>query len=94
MKKWIALGLALASAAAVSSRRNSRRESVLSRFFPVRENSAARVAAEKTAHRYMMYFIMPAWSLFGALDWLWHRQTKIESTSGPQGVHHAPSHDG
>jgi hypothetical protein len=31
-----------------------------------------------------MYLIVPAWSIAGALDWLWHRQTKIETTSGPK----------
>ena len=31
-----------------------------------------------------MYFGLPAWSVAGALDWLWHRQTKIETTSGPK----------
>jgi hypothetical protein len=29
-----------------------------------------------------MYAIMPVWSIAGFLDWLWHRQTKIETTSG------------
>ncbi len=29
-----------------------------------------------------MYIIMPVWSIAGFLDWLWHRQTKIETTSG------------
>jgi hypothetical protein len=29
-----------------------------------------------------MYIIMPIWSLSGFLDWLWHRQTRIETTSG------------
>jgi hypothetical protein len=29
-----------------------------------------------------MYIIMPVWSLAGFLDWLWHRQTTIETTSG------------
>ena len=46
--------------------------------------SSARRIAEETAQRYMMYFIMPAWMVVGALDWLWHRQTKIETTSGVQ----------
>jgi hypothetical protein len=29
-----------------------------------------------------MYVVMPVWSASGFLDWLWHRQTKIETTSG------------
>jgi hypothetical protein len=31
-----------------------------------------------------MYVLFPAWSLADFLDWLWHRQTKIETTSGLQ----------
>ena len=30
----------------------------------------------------MMHMIMPVWSLAGFFDWLWHRQTRIETTSG------------
>jgi hypothetical protein len=33
----------------------------------------ARRVAEQTAERYMMYVIIPAWSLLGALDGLRHR---------------------
>jgi hypothetical protein len=29
-----------------------------------------------------MYVIMPVWCVSGFFDWLWHRQTKIETTSG------------
>ena len=39
--------------------------------------------AQKASQRFMMYFAMPAWAIAGGLDWLWHRQTKIETTSGP-----------
>ena len=38
--------------------------------------------ASRASQRYLMYVIMPAWGLVGALDWLWHKQTKIETTSG------------
>lgn len=41
-----------------------------------------RQAADEATRRYLMYIIMPVWSLAGFLDWLWHRQTKIETTSG------------
>jgi hypothetical protein len=44
----------------------------------------ARRIADQSSQRYLMYFVVPAWAIVGALDWLWHRQTKIESTSGPQ----------
>ncbi|MGC1649133.1 MAG: hypothetical protein WA741_25205 [Candidatus Sulfotelmatobacter sp.] len=42
----------------------------------------SRKAADEATRRYLMYIIMPVWSLAGFLDWLWHRQTKIETTSG------------
>lgn len=42
----------------------------------------SREAADDAARRYLMYVVMPVWSLAGFLDWLWHRQTKIETTSG------------
>jgi len=29
-----------------------------------------------------MYAVMPVWSVAGFLDWLWHKQTRIETTSG------------
>jgi hypothetical protein len=32
--------------------------------------------------RYMMYVLLPVWFVPGVLDWIWHRQTKIETTSG------------
>jgi hypothetical protein len=38
-------------------------------------------AADEAARRYLMYIIMSVWSIAGFLDWLWHRQTKIETTS-------------
>jgi len=32
--------------------------------------------------RYVMYFLLPMWLGPGVLDHLWHRRTKIETTSG------------
>jgi hypothetical protein len=42
----------------------------------------SREAADEATRRYLTYVIMPAWSIAGFLDWLWHRQTRIETTSG------------
>lgn len=42
----------------------------------------SRDAADETTRRFLMYVVMPVWSFVGFLDWLWHRQTKIETTSG------------
>jgi hypothetical protein len=47
------------------------------------ENPERRIA-DRASQKYMMYVALPAWSVAGALDWLWHRQTKIETTSGPK----------
>jgi hypothetical protein len=37
---------------------------------------------EEAMRRYLVYFLMPMWVVPGALDHLWHRRTKIETTSG------------
>lgn len=42
----------------------------------------SRRAADEATRRYLMYLITPVWSIAGFLDWLWHRQTEIETTSG------------
>ncbi|MBV8673668.1 MAG: hypothetical protein JOZ33_09565 [Acidobacteriaceae bacterium] len=46
------------------------------------EFERSRQAADTVTRRYLTYVIMPVWSMAGFLDWLWHRQTKIETTSG------------
>ena len=41
--------------------------------------------ADETAvvtQRYLLYFTVPLWVIAGSLDYLWHRRTKIETTSG------------
>ncbi len=48
------------------------------------EREQARREVDETTRRYLMYVIMPVWSVAGFLDWLWHKQTKIETTSGVQ----------
>jgi hypothetical protein len=37
---------------------------------------------EHAMRRYVMYFLLPMWVVPGALDHLWHRRTRIETTSG------------
>src|SRR4051812_31888353 len=32
--------------------------------------------------RYLMYVLLPLWFVPGVLDWMWHRRTDIEHTSG------------
>lgn len=42
----------------------------------------SRAITDDVARRFLMYAVMPIWSVSGFLDWLWHKQTKIETTSG------------
>ena len=81
MKKIVLSALALGSASLVAIRllrRGSGRKLALAPFGR-KDSEAAR-----SSKRYIMYVIVPAWSLVGALDWLWHKQTNIETTSGPK----------
>ena len=75
MKKSIASGLVLASSALLLLKGRSTRQS---------QRARTRRVADETARRYIRYVIFPAWSAAGFLDWLWHRQTKIETTSGQE----------
>jgi hypothetical protein len=45
---------------------------------------AALARVEGAAHRSMMSIIVPLWIAAGLLDYIWHRRTKIEATSGPR----------
>jgi hypothetical protein len=38
----------------------------------------------RRSRRYMLYFMLPLWIVPGFLDYLSHRKTKIETTSGTQ----------
>jgi hypothetical protein len=60
---------------------------LLARKHPVRQrlqNAVSRRTADQATRRYITYAIVPAWTITGLLDWLWHRQTKIETTSGTE----------
>jgi hypothetical protein len=46
------------------------------------QRRASRNAADDAARRYLVYVILPIWSVAGFLDWVWHRQTRIETTGG------------
>lgn len=86
MKKSVVTGLVLASAAAWAlgdKRKSPVAKRVLSRVVG-REQSEARRIADQSSQRYLMYLIVPGWALAGGLDYVWHRQTKIETTSGPK----------
>ena len=70
-----ALALLGTKASSVSVKAGSRR-------MATKRKDSAREAVDEATRRYLMYIIMPVWSVTGFLDWLWHRQTKIETTSG------------
>ncbi|WP_419805833.1 hypothetical protein [Terriglobus sp.] len=38
--------------------------------------------AEQALLRCLLYFLIPMWTAAGVADWLWHKQTDIEHTSG------------
>ncbi len=40
--------------------------------------------AEEFTRLYLLYIILPLWLLAGIADWLCHRRTHIEATSGPK----------
>lgn len=69
-------GLALLGSKGRSSAAERKRSRVAA------ESEQSRHAADEATRRYLMYIIMPVWSVVGFLDWVWHRQTKIETTSG------------
>lgn len=86
MKKSTAAQLALTAGAAAMfgwGRKSEIGKKVFGAIGKGRDSESRRIA-DKSSQRYIMYVIMPAWSLVGALDWLWHKQTKIETTSGPK----------
>jgi hypothetical protein len=86
MKKWAVTSFIVGSAAAwgLASRRKSPLANKLVPALRDRRAEDARRIAAKSAERYLMYLIVPGWALAGALDWVWHKQTKIETTSGPK----------
>jgi hypothetical protein len=45
---------------------------------------ATLAATDKAAHRFLMAAVIPIWVIAGFLDYILHRRTKIELTSGPR----------
>jgi hypothetical protein len=72
----------LLSAAALALLRRQKRSSTADKSNQLDKSARRRQAADEAARRYLTYVILPVWSVAGFLDWLWHRQTKIETTSG------------
>ena len=84
MSKTSILGMLLAAGAGLAVLGNRLHSPADSgrRSHVAAESEQSRQAADEATRRYLMYIIMPVWSVVGFLDWLWHRQTKIETTSG------------
>jgi hypothetical protein len=49
---------------------------------PVLKISADPSDVESVTLRYLMYVLVPAWFVPGVADWVMHRKTGIERTSG------------
>ncbi|HVT69645.1 MAG TPA: diguanylate cyclase, partial [Trebonia sp.] len=49
---------------------------------PVLKVSGDPSDVESVTIRYLLYVLVPAWFVPGVADWLMHRRTKIEDTSG------------
>ncbi|KAA6456961.1 diguanylate cyclase [Acidobacteria bacterium AB60] len=73
---------AAAGAALVRSARRATASRPAPQAPPNSPDEQSRNAADDVARRYITWVIMPLWSAVGFLDWLWHRQTSIETTSG------------
>jgi hypothetical protein len=69
--------VALASIAAGALLRNRKAA-------PLRERRSEQRSVEKQLHQYTLYVAAPVWIAAGLLDYLWHRKTRIETTTGPQ----------
>ncbi len=77
MRKIVGIALCVAGAAAYVIRRRQTLPGKRDRALTPPSNDV-----EDATKRYMMYFMLPLWFAPGILDWVWHRQTKIETTSG------------
>ncbi|MCE9672874.1 hypothetical protein LY474_34215 [Myxococcus stipitatus] len=49
---------------------------------PVLRTPVGATDAETATRRVLLYFMLPAWLVPGVVDWVWHRRTDIEHTSG------------
>ena len=46
------------------------------------DDASGPLDVETASRLFMMYGLLPGWFIPGLLDWYWHKQTKIEETSG------------
>ena len=76
------LASALFSGAAACALARAVRGSATSKNRKLVRPSDSRALSDDVARRFLLYAVMPIWSVAGFLDWLWHKQTRIETTSG------------
>lgn len=76
------LASALFSGAAACALARAVRGSATSKNRKLVRPSDSRAISDDVARRFLLYAVMPIWSVAGFLDWLWHKQTRIETTSG------------
>lgn len=82
------LMVALVSAAGVVLRAWSKKANTAT-LDPLREASQEETQVTRNitgtgmvTERYLLYFVVPLWVVAGTLDYIWHKRTKIETTSG------------
>lgn len=81
MKKLVFTGLAaLGSVLLFGIRRGQTRDRCPRAGETVKPAELTR--AEGAAHRCIISVVVPVWIAAGLLDWMWHRRTNIETTSG------------
>jgi hypothetical protein len=68
--------------AGLLTRRRSRRAAARGYEFRDDRDPAFEPKARRLTRRAVQYFIVPLWTAAGIADWLCHRQTKIEKTTG------------
>ncbi len=77
-------GVALAAAAACWVRNRDRRELHQSwgRDRELASDGSNRLDSSTITRRFLLYFIVPLWQMAGIADWICHRATNIEGTTG------------
>ncbi|QSQ23272.1 hypothetical protein JY651_50770 [Pyxidicoccus parkwayensis] len=64
--------------------RSSRLKRAARRYYarPLLPIASGATDVETATRRFLLYFMLPAWLVPGVVDWVWHKRTDIEHTSG------------
>jgi hypothetical protein len=84
MKKTVLTGLAAIGSLLLFGIRKQQTRARYPQIKTTLMKPAALARVEGAAHRCLMSVIVPVWIAAGLLDYIWHRRTKIETTSGPR----------